>query len=541
MQININSLPFNIELLVLTNEDVRNVTPIKVLDILDGSSKNLHPQGLFSTEIFGKYGEEKRNRTFSYINLNIGIFHPVIYKAIIELKSLYERILSKKAYAVWNDEIKDFEESDIVKGRTGFNFFLSHFKDIKFESRNSTEREFNIKLVEKYKENCILDKLVVIPAGLRDYTIDEETKKPSQDEINLMYIKALSISSIIENINKNINMDFLDTPRYNIQLTIYEIYNYLKSLLEGKNKLVTGKFASRKIFHSTRNVATSHISESTKLFGDKSVSSKQTIVGLYQFMKAITPLAINKLRTGFLSEVFIGPNSPVILVNKKTLKKEMVSINPIYYDKWMTYEGLEKLLATYGQENLRHNVLEIEDYYLGLIYLGKDNTFKLIHDINDVPDDLKEKGVVRPITFTELLYIAIYKDSADTPCLVTRYPVAGYGGIYPSYVYLKTTIKSIVLTELDHQWKPINVKAMEFPVADKAFYNSLSVSQSHIKKLGMDFDGDKASFICVLSDDSKQEINDLLNSRKFYVGVDGKMAFSASTPITNLVLASMTD
>lgn len=540
MQININSLPFNIELLTLSDEDVRNVTPIKVLDILDGSSKNLHPQGLFSTEIFGKYGEERRNRTFSYINLNIDIFHPVYYKAIIELKSLYERILSKKAYAIWNDEIKDFEESDIVKGKTGFNFFLSHFKDIKFVSRDSTERDFNIKLVEKYKERCIMNKLVVIPAGLRDYTIDEETKKPSQDEINLLYIKALSISGIIENINKNVNTDFLDTPRYNIQLTVYEIYNYLKSLLEGKNKLVTGKFASRKIFHSTRNVATSHISESTKLFGDKSVSSTQTVVGTYQFMKAITPLAINKLRTGFLSEVFIGPNSPSLLVNKKTLKKEMVNVDPYYYDKWMTYEGLEKLLALYGQENLRHNYIEIDNYYLGLIYLGKNNTFKLIHDKDDIPEDMID-GTVRPITFTELLYISVYKDASDIPCLDTRYPVAGYGGIYPSYVYLRTTVKSEVRTELDHQWKPLNVKAMEFPIIDKAFYNSLSVSQPHVKRLGIDFDGDKASFICVLSDDSRKEIKDLLNSRKFYVGVDGKMAFSASTPITNLILASMTD
>lgn len=540
MQINISALPFNIDLLILTNEDVKNVKPIKVLDILDGSSKNLHPEGLFSTEIFGKYGEEKRNRMFSYIDLNIGVFHPAIYKAIIDLKSLYERILSKKAYAVWNDDIKDFEESDITKGKTGFNFFLSHFKDIKFDSRNSTERDFNIRLVEKNKDNCIMDKLVVIPAGLRDYTIDEETKKPSQDEINLMYIKALAVAGIIENINKNVNMDFIDTPRYNIQLTVYEIYSYLKSLLEGKNKLVTGKWASRKIFHSTRNVATNYISESTSLFGDKSVSSKQTVVGLYQFMKAVTPLTINKIRTGFLSEVFIGPNSPAVLVNKKTLKKEVVNVDPNYYDKWMTYEGLEKILATYGQENIRHKVLEIDNYYLGLLYLSKDNTFKLIHDIDDIPEELKD-GKVTPVTFTELLYISIYKDVVGIPALITRYPVAGYGGIYPSYIYLKTTVKSLVKTELDYKWEPIEVKATEFPVVDKSFYNSLSVSQSHIKKLGLDFDGDKLSFICPMSDDSRQEVDDLLNSRKFYVGVDGKMAFSASTPITNLVLASMTD
>ena len=548
MQINIKSLPFNVELLILTNEDVRNVRPVKVLDIYDGSSKNLHPDGLFSTEIFGKYGEEKRNRLFSYINLNMGVFHPIIYKALIDLKSLYEGILSKKVYAVWNDEIKDFEESNIVNGNTGFNFFLSHFKDIKFDGRGSTEREFNIKLVERYKDNCILDKLVVIPAGLRDYTIDEATKKPSQDEINLMYVKALSIASIAENVNKNLNIEFLDTPRYNIQLTVMEIYEYIKSLMEGKNKLITGKWVSRKIFHSTRNVATSYISESTKLFGDKSVSSTQSVVGMYQLLRDILPLAVNKIRTGFLSEVFIGPNSPAMLVNKKTMKKEMVSIDSSYYDKWMTYEGIESLIALYGQENIRHNPLEIEDKYIGLIYLGESNyknegTFKLIHDIDEVPSDLAKNpnSIIRPISFTELLYISIYKEANQIPNVVSRYPVAGYGGIYPSYTYLKTTVKSEIRIELDHDWKPIDIKAVEFPIINKPFYNSISVAQVHVKKLGLDFDGDKQSFICLLTDDARREVSNLLNSRKFYIGVDGKMAFSAATPITNLVLASMTD
>lgn len=540
MQINIKSIPFNVDLLILSPEDTKNVRAVKVLDIYDGSSKNLHPDGLFSTEIFGKYGEEKRNRTFSFINLNMGVFHPIIYKALVDLKSLYEGIISKKVYARWDDEIKDFVESDIIHGGTGFNFFLSHFKDIKFDGRNSTEREFNIKLVEKYKDNCIMDKLVVIPAGLRDYTIDEATKKPSQDEINLMYVKALSIAGIAENVNKSLNIEFLDTPRYNIQLTVLEIYNYIKSLMEGKNKLITGKWASRKIFHSTRNVATSYISESTELFGEKSVSTNQTVVGLYQFLRNILPLAVNKLRNGFLSEVFIGPNSPVILVNKKTLKKELVSIESSYFDKWMTYEGIESLIALYGQENIRHNPIEINGMYIGLIYLGK-NTFKLIHDIDDVPTELKEGSVIRPITFTELLYLSIYKIANSILNIVTRYPVAGYGGIYPSYTYLKTTVKSEIRTELDHNWDKTENKAVEFPILNKPFYNSISVAQTHVKKLGLDFDGDKGSFTCLLTDDANEEGYKLLNSRKFYVGVDGKMSFSAATPITNLVLASMTD
>ena len=74
--------PFNISLLILSAQDVRNVRQVKVLDIFDGFSRNFHPDGLFSVETFGKVGEEKRNRVFAYIDMHISVFHPVIFKAL---------------------------------------------------------------------------------------------------------------------------------------------------------------------------------------------------------------------------------------------------------------------------------------------------------------------------------------------------------------------------------------------------------------------------------------------------------------------------
>lgn len=42
------------------------------------------------------------------------------------------------------------------------------------------------------------------------------------------------------------------------------------------------------------------------------------------------------------------------------------------------------------------------------------------------------------------------------------------------------------------------------------------------------------------SDEAKKEVADLLASRHFYVGVDGRMNFSADTDVISLVLASIT-
>lgn len=533
-----NLLPFNVTLLTLSDQDVKTMRPVKVLDIFDGFSKNFHSDGLFSIETFGKVGEEKRNRFFSYIDLRISVFHPVVYKALLDLKGLYGEIMSGKGYAKWNDEIKDFEKSDVLEGDTGFSFFVKHFKDLKFEERPSSRRLFNIRLVEKYRNNCFLDKVIVMPAGLRDYVIDSNGK-PSEDEINLKYRQILSIANVLENVNVKTNDKYLDSARFNLQTKIHELYLYIINVMEGKSKLILGKWASRKIYNTTRNVITSYIPDTDELHGPRTVSNNQTVIGLYQYLRNIMPLAVKHVRDTYLSSVFIGPNSPAILVNKKTLKKELVSLDAEHYDEWMTYEGLEKVMARFGEENLRHEPLEIQGYYVGLIY-KEPGQYKFVQDISELPEGKDPKHLF-PITFAELLYLSVYKDSHTIPAFVTRYPVTGYGSIYPGYLYLKTTVKSEVRHELDDNWQVKSDSiAYEFPLFGEQFYNSMSPAASHLARLGADFDGDMCSCICVLTDESKEEIASALKKKDYYVGVNGKMTFNASNDVIDLVVANMT-
>jgi len=48
------------------------------------------------------------------------------------------------------------------------------------------------------------------------------------------------------------------------------------------------------------------------------------------------------------------------------------------------------------------------------------------------------------------------------------------------------------------------------------------------------------SLTCVLTEEAKAEIKKTLNSRNFYVGMDGKMTFSANSDVIELVLKNMT-
>lgn len=479
-------VPFNIDLLIPTPDMLKGIQPIQVMDIFSGSTRNFHPQGLFSTEIFGKVGDERRSRQYSYIDTRIEIFHPVIFKALCELKQIYGELMSGKGYAVWDDKLKDFQKCSAAEGDTGYSYFLKHFKEIQFEERESDKRMFNIKLVNKYRDNCLLSKLIVMPAGLRDYEVDPHGK-PSEDEINTYYRQVFSYANLITPAAIKINPDSVDLTRYNIQLKVNTIYDYIKSLLEGKKKLILGKWASRRIYNGTRNVITSLNNTPDHLDFNKMVRTNQTVVGLFQYVKSILPLAIYKLRNGFLASVFRGASEPVFLVNKKTYKKELVHINSNYYDEWMTEEGLTKVIERFGEEDLRHMQLTIGDHYLGLIYRGKDGTFKLFQDIGDLPEG-RDKGDVQPVTFAELLYTAVFSDAETMPCFVTRYPLINFGGIYPSYVYLKSTVKGEEREQLDDQWQPSGIIAREFPIRQAQFMNSMSPNRKHLGRLGADFD-----------------------------------------------------
>jgi len=483
-------LPMNIELLILDDERAKLMKPIETLEIYDGVSKNFHPKGLFSTEIFGRVGDPRREAVFSYINLNVEVYHPFIYKTIIKLKALYGDIMSGKAYAIFDPKLKDFVRSNQVEGQTGYNFFFSNFNKIELLRNKSIKRDYYVELIDKYKGRYAIDKLLVLPAGLRDLEVDS-TNRVSENEINKPYRKVLGYSNLIQGINTELNMDYIDNIRYNMQVTILEIYTTIKNMLEGKRGMIQDKWASRKIFNSTRNVITGYVSNATNLDDPRTITTNHTVVGLYQCLKCISPLSLKLIRDEYLSDIFTGSNSSYTLINKDTLQREHINSDPRIYDEWMTSTGIEKKLNLYSNESSRHLPITIGDKYLLLILLTPDNGFKVVKDIRDVPEELLKVSILRPITYTELYMASIYKHIHDIPVMITRYPAIEYGSIYPSWIYLKSTVRSEVRYELDDSFTKTENVCAEFPIANEKFFESTSVSVKQLARLGADFDGDR--------------------------------------------------
>lgn len=478
------NVPFNIRLLQLTPDKTKMIKPVTSLDIFDQTRVNFHEDGLYSVSIFGKLGDPLRNKRFSYIDIKMDIFHPVVYRSLNRLKTLYTEIMEGTAYAIWDATLKDFVRSTKTEGETGYAFFLKHWRDINFPQNSSITRIENIELIKKYGDKAMTSKVVVMPAGLRE--VEYENDRIVEDEINDFYRRLLSVSNTITDSTLKSSPELLNRSRVSLQKAFNELYAYIERMLEGKKKFIQAKWASTKVFNATRNVITAMPSMTHRLGMEDNPDINTCQVGLYQLLKANLPVSKYLVKNGFLRKVFQDPTAPVTLVNKKTLQTEQLNISPKYYDIFMTDEGLDKLFNLYGEESMRHKPVEIEGRYLGLIYKGPDGTFKLFSDINELPAGrLKEH--VTPITYTELLYCSVYMDIERYPGVVVRYPITGVGSCRMSKVRLQVTVDSESRIELGDDWLRDDSRvARRFPISGAPFVNALSPPSYSLQALGAD-------------------------------------------------------
>jgi hypothetical protein len=476
------SVPFNLALLLPTLVDFKLIRPVKTLDIFEGGTKQFHPDGLFSTETFGKIGDSKRSANYSYIDFKIPVFHPIIYSIFGKLKRLYPEIITGKSYAVWDKEEKDFVKSNQLDGQTGFFFFEKYWREIDFKESNSDSRSDNIKLIKQSKDNALCSVLVVMPAGLRDYEIKDNGQE-EEEEINLLYRKMLSLSNSISVNSFKLSPELYNQSRVNIQLTFVDVYDLIMNSIKGKKKLYMGKWATRAIHDSTRNVITTTDVVIQKLGDKTNPGFNNTIVGLYQMVKSLAPIMRFRVKE-FLSKNFSDPKLPVNVVDAKTFTSKQITVHPSEYDLWMTDEGLDKIFNTFAVEGIRNEPVTIGGEYAALIYQDK-LCFKVFYDIGELAGGYDRKNV-RPLRLSDLFYLVLYKDVGTFPLFSSRYPITGFGSIYPSLPYLKTTSDSMNLIALsDTDWSPSKDVAPEFPGVGQ-WFNSMSPAPAHLARLGAD-------------------------------------------------------
>ena len=524
--------PFNIAIIDPSPQRLRTLKEITAPDIWDTSTGELHPEGLYSTQAFGVQGTRERNRTHAYISTKLKVFNPKLLRELLKLKSLYREILEGKGYAIFSSEENDFVRSNALEGETGFAFFVENLPKLKLKKNKSIKRNDIIDLVEKYKDLMLMDKLIVLPAGLREL---ETTSggRPVEHELTKLYRKVLTSANTVSDNMAGKEDPLLDSTRWNIQRGVLEVYEYLQNLVSGKQGFIRSRWSKRRILGSTRNTISAMDTSGSHLNDPRLPEITTTQVGLHQYLKASLPLISYVLRSGLAKEIVENPNGEISVIDKKTLGIVKAKLSQTARDDWSTDDGFEGLINDFDYRELRHRPVEIDDYYFALIYRDSSN-FRVFKNIEELPPEF-DRNLVKPITWSELFYYVAAPTVERVKGFVTRYPLADLGSIYACDLYLKTTIDSESLYEYSEAWTTTDAHFLEMPVMPKEHIDTLVVHTVNLPNLGADFDGDQVNLQTVWSDEAVAEVNRILSSPEAFLHPSGGLVYSTGDDLTTLI------
>ena len=166
--------PFNLSIKLLNNSKFIEKNDIKqVLSSKIYLSKNkLNPNGLFSEEIFGRYGSPDRRRTYGYIDLKTNIIHPEAWEIVLGCDPRIKKLITEVANYKLTDDGDLIEFSDSTK--TGLLYFTEICKKTNY---NKMKNKSHAKFIQDNLDTIIIDKILVLPAGIRDVIISKTTNK----------------------------------------------------------------------------------------------------------------------------------------------------------------------------------------------------------------------------------------------------------------------------------------------------------------------------------------------------------------------------
>lgn len=521
-----------------------------------------HPEGLYSTTIFGPIGTPTRLAKHGYIDLKVEVFHPDVYEDLLRLNRLYGQIMSGRKTAVFDEDLKDFIDINKVgeelkpnqTAGTGYHFFFTHFPRLVFRETGSNQRADRIKFINLYKKERIVTKWPVLPAGLRDIKIKDITERPEIEESNNFYTKLLLYTNAIPDGAKTDN-SIWDGVRFSIQKQLHALNCYfLDDLLGDKTGFIQGKVTSRSVAYANRNVLIG-----TKLSASSARGHKQTIldtkIPIFQAAKGYVPLVIHHLNRLFIQNIIdVNTSKTIYASDVKTL--EFKKLEPTEHDISNNFsrKALENRIENFGVASLRHlpYVVKIRKaYYFPFLCYDNHNTILIFRNLAEFKQVFKDKtghdldiSKVRPMTNIEVMYIAVEAATKGKYISTTRYPALGLGSKYPSRPMVMTTdpgrvIRLINVLSPAESGSPVTY--YEWPVLDGLYADGYRVHPLYLPKnqLGGDYDGDKVNCIPYWGEDTCAEIASRLNRPSALLTSSGKLRLTIDCEITGQTMKNL--
>ena len=459
---------FNIEEFVDINElqEVKSAVLFQRGDIP-------HPEGLISNEIFG-ITTKSRKETFAYIDLHGYFFVPHVYKVLKRLYRNIEKIINGELY------VSIGEDGRLVKdenGETGLEFIYNNWDKIQWalDDTDSGMKKERLNLVKTLPKNEIFSRYaIVIPAFYRD--IKSTSSGGEVDNINNLYGKLIRTATLVK--EKDLFSFQFNMVNYNIQNTLVDIYDFFKHKLEKKQGLLRKYLLGRNVDYCTRSVITApnfHANRPDDLMTD----FRHANLPISQVCSLCFPFVMAWVKKFFEREVFDTKNSKIIYDPVTDTVEDNIELkNP---ESYFSDRYLKKMIDTYIKD---------PESRFDKIFIPSNSNHKLYLRFTGKRIDPTTKAELpsiayRPMTWTDILYMACEDVTRDKHCMITRYPLLDEFGIFIAEIRVCSTTETDMVSYNGkiYNWYPrIDFDVPSEKIASK-FLDSIQFSNSYLPGL----------------------------------------------------------
>lgn len=498
------------------------------------TSKGFIPtsDGLLSNEIFG-ISIADRQTTYAYIDLHAYFLHPFVYKTLKRLNRNFESVVNcTKKFRIENGELVPDEEN----GDTGLTFLYSNWDKLQFNKNDSNMRNERIGILSNYKKNELFTRYwIVIPAYYRDINREVADKgKPKHNELNDKYSKLIRLAQMVDG---GTTFDFVLGSTYaKVQEQLLVIYDFFKGKLEKKTGMIRRSLMGKSVDYASRLVITAPVYDANSP-DELTVDFKHTGVPLAHCLSLFTPFIIAWVKNYFRQLGEKSGSKIPIRTTGKDGKEEMGFVELDSPELYFTEEVIKKEID---------NFIKAPGDRFKVVHIPVKHPKKFLPFTLTLRDykpgaPMSESNISnRYMTWCDILYQAAYDVTQDKHIYVTRYPYLDYMSMFASRIRVMSTKKTMAVyvnEDTVYNNYPVINPDLDSDRVAVSFIDTLSMSNTYLKGLGGDYDGDQISVRAVFTQEANEEADRIMLSKANLLNASGKAVRESSNEAVQTLYA----
>ena len=492
------------------------------------------PHGLLSNEIFG-ITKDDRMGIFAYIHLADEYFmHPLAYKQWCRLDSNVKSCAYELENFIFDKKTGKLKADP--NGKTGIKYLKELLPTIEFKKNKSSKRNTRIDFLEKYRDKLFIENLIVIPAGYRD--VNTESGRIGVGEINKLYNSIIRDCRALKQ-SEDYGLSLNGSLRGRIQDNIVAIYDWF----------VFGRYNGQEAQASglSRKLGLIRRAGMKKSFdwGARLVICTQNLR-----KENIEDLDIDLDSFGLPLAAVCANFFPFMMYYIRSWFERQFS-DTTYMQFYGTKTGekayrVERWQETYSDERIKKELdrfmhgsanrfIPIEAPIIQSKSDNKSNPVYLLFKGYPVADQdaiqrtaqgIKERRpdiITRPLTWCDLIYWAALDVTKDKMTLITRFPIDSYWNQYAAKIKVLSTIETerlMINNKLYPTYPKIRISDLNKNSSNK-FIDVGIPNNVRLDSIGGDYDGDTVSSKAIYSIEANEELKELIESKRHYIGLGG--------------------